>query len=63
MRPNKDKRGTPNFFDIDIVKTENEVELTQLEDRNSYVNILLKTIDAGSCRGELIYEYKVIVLT
>lgn len=57
LRPNKDKKGTPNFFNIDIINTENEIELTQLEDRSSYTDILSKTIDANSCRGELIYEY------
>lgn len=61
LRPNEAKRGTPNFFDIDIVTTEHEMGLNGFEDRSGYKNILSKTIEAKSCRGELIYEYNQMI--
>ncbi len=61
LRPDRSRKGTPFMFTIDVVKSQQEYILDQLEDTLNYVADRIKIIDAKGCRGGSIYEYNRIV--
>ena len=61
LRPNEKKLDSPYPFDLEIVKTDKYFALQSLEDRATYKDKILKTLDANGCRGGLLSEYNKII--
>lgn len=56
LRADQEKSQSPFFFEVDVVRSSEEIQLYQLLDRANYQDKLLETLPAKACRGELIYE-------